>query len=444
MLYDERQMPYPRRMPLIQTPAYHKALEACREADGFVFITGRAGTGKSTLLKQYLLQTSGFIPVLAPTGIAALNVQGQTIHRFFGFSPSVTPAKAKMEARFRKHKGLFQKIDTIIIDEISMVRADIMDCIDVFLRTIRKDVRPFGGVRILAFGDLYQLPPVVTPRERELFSTQYEHPYFFASGVMDALMAQGAITVIELDRIHRQSDESFINLLQAIRHNTIRSSHIEQLQQRVGKPSVPGAIVLTTKNSIADEINQRELSRLSTQERMFDGVLHGEYPDKELPTETHLLLKKGARIMCIANESLGRYVNGSLGWVEGFEKDDKGKPFVTVRLDDGQIVAVIEHTWNVYTPHIDGETQELIQETSGSFTQIPLKLAWAVTIHKSQGKTFDHVVIDLGTGAFATGQVYVALSRCTSLEGVSLVRPFNKRDVLVDPYAVEFMKNVTC
>ncbi|MCA9391478.1 MAG: AAA family ATPase [Candidatus Magasanikbacteria bacterium] len=426
-------------MKLERTEAFEEALEQLHHGGAFTMITGRAGTGKSTLLQQFLLETPEFVPVLAPTGIAALNVGGQTIHRFFGFSPNVTPEKAKVEAKTRSSVGIFRKINLIIIDEISMVRADLMDCMDVFLRIARNDKRPFGGVRMVVVGDMYQLPPVVTTRDREAFGAVYPTPYFFSSQVMGQVFDAEAFCLIELTKIYRQKDERFIHLLNGIRHHSATKTDMQELNAVVGATLPKDAITLTTRNVDADTINTTRLKKLKGEEKSFDGLLNGDFERHETPTDSVLLLKKQARVMCIANDPLGRFVNGSLGWVEGFDTDEQGTSFVLVRLDDGQTVAVGPHTWSLYQSVLNDETKTIEQEAVGSFTQLPLRLAWAVTIHKSQGKTFDHVVVDFGQGAFASGQAYVALSRCRSLEGLSLTKPVTNRDVRLDEAVVQFM-----
>lgn len=426
-------------MKLERTPAFDEALEQLHHGGAFTMITGRAGTGKSTLLRQFLLETTDFVPVLAPTGIAALNVGGQTIHRFFGFSPNVTPDKAKVEAKTRPNLGLFRKIKLIIIDEVSMVRADLMDCMDIFLRTARKDKRPFGGVRMVVVGDLYQLPPVVTTREREAFGQMYPTPYFFSSQVIGRVLDEGGFNLIELTKIYRQEDKTFINLLNGIRHRTLTRKDLDRLNESVGIELPKDSITLTTRNAEADEINRLRLNELAGEEKRYDGLMRGDFEKHETPTDLVLPLKKNARVMCIANDPLGRFVNGSLGWVDGFDKDEQGQEFILVKLDEGQTVAVGPHTWSLYQSTFNDETKSIEQQSVGSFTQLPLRLAWAVTIHKSQGKTFDHVVVDFGQGAFASGQAYVALSRCRSLEGLSLAKPITTRDIRLDEAIVQFM-----
>lgn len=425
-----------------------------QEGGPFTFITGRAGTGKSTLLKHFRETTSLIVPVLAPTGVAALNVDGETIHRFFRFSPGITVKEARKKGGLAIEPAIYRKADLLIIDEISMVRADLVDCMDQFLRAIRKSGSPFGGLRVVAIGDLYQLPPVIASAEREAFSQLYDSPYFFASHVMRELLAAGDVAFVELEKVYRQSDPTFIAFLNAVRNKTITEADLTKLNARARTSPQKDAIVLTSVNALADEVNETRLSQLRGGPETFRGTFTGEFPERDAPAPSELRLKKGARVMCLANDQGGRFVNGSLGVVIGFanaEKDEAGQnkedgkedpvpePSVMVELDEGGTVSIAPHTWTIYRSGYDRATNTLDQEKLGSFTQIPLKLAWAVTIHKSQGKTFDRVTVDLGDGAFTTGQAYVALSRCRSLDGLTLRRPVRLQDIRVDAAVVAFM-----
>lgn len=416
-----------------RTQQFEKAIKLMEGESPFVFITGRAGTGKSTLLRHYRETSLKAIPVLAPTGVAAMNVNGETIHRFFGFAPGIT-------VRLAKHKGahpesdIFERIDSLIIDEVSMVRADLMDCMDAFLRAARKSKQPFGGVRVIAIGDLYQLPPVVTALEREGFASMYETPYFFSSKVLQKMLSACLVSFIELDKVYRQTDSDFVDILNGVRDRTFTAEGLLKLNRRKthGMP-VDDAIILTCTNEAADTINSEHLSRLPGVTTVVEGSMTGEFTERDAPTDLELKLKVGARVMFMVNDQAGRYVNGSLGWVRGFGEDD-----VIVESDDGQEVSVGSHVWSVYRSRFDAAAGTLEQEKLGSFTQIPLRLAWAVTIHKSQGKTFDRMVIDLGRGAFANGQVYVALSRCRSLEGLHLVQSVTPSQIRTDESIVRF------
>ena len=424
-------------MTFVQTTQISRALELMEGSDAFVFVTGRAGTGKSTLLRHFR-DIHPDVPVLAPTGVAALNVEGETIHRFFGFSPSITPRLAKTKGREANEEPLYRELEAIIIDEISMVRADLLDCVDAFLRAARRDKRPFGGVRIIAIGDLYQLPPVVTTSEREAFFELYETAYFFSSDAFKELRRDQDIAFVELDKVFRQSDEDFIKLLNGIRDRTITPAGLERINERLAEELATNQdIVLTTTNAAADDINQEHLAFLPSEEVVFDGNVSKGFPEREVPTDIALRLKQDARVMCVVNDPAGRFVNGSLGWVRGF-----GDRTVTVELDSGRTVEIAEHTWTVYRSVYDAGKGHLEQEKLGSFTQVPVRLAWAITIHKSQGKTFDRVIIDLGRGAFAAGQVYVALSRCRSIEGVSLIKPVTLWQIHLDPAIGEFMNGL--
>ncbi len=411
-----------------------RALELMDGETPFVFITGRAGTGKSTLLRHYRDNAPRTVPVLAPTGVAALNVEGETIHRFFRFSPDITAKHARRKGAAARD-GMYAAIDRIIIDEISMVRADLLDCVDAFLRAAREDERPFGGVRVIAIGDLFQLPPVVTQHDKEAFTHLYTTPYFFSSNVVSELLDYGQVAFLELEKVHRQKDKKFIELLNGIRDQSISSAALVELNRCVKHGALPeDAIVLTPTNRAADALNERRLVSLLPKARKFKGHASGDFGDREMPTDEELSLKRGARVMCMVNDPAGAYVNGSLGRVAGFEDDG-----VKVDLDDGTTVRVDMHTWNLYRNRFNERYGRIEAEKIGSFTQIPLRLAWAITIHKSQGKTFDQAVIDLDRGAFAAGQVYVALSRCRSLDGLRLTKPVTPDQIMLDQDIVKFM-----
>lgn len=428
--------------PLDRTPAFDSALALMESGGPFTFITGRAGTGKSTLLKHFRETTQLNAPVLAPTGVAALNVEGETIHRFFRFAPGITVKDARHKGASVTEAEVYRKADVLVIDEISMVRADLMDCMDQFLRGARKDKRPFGGLRIVAIGDLYQLPPVVSSAEREAFSKLYASPYFFSSQVVQELLEAGDLAFVELEKVYRQSDTSFIRLLNGVRNRTITSEELEALNARVDHAPPKHAIVLTAVNAAADEVNEGRLARLPGKIRLFHGEFNGQFPERETPAEPELQLKKGARVMCVANDPAGRFVNGSLGWVRGFSEDEDSASSVIVELDTGEMIEIESHTWTIYRSVYDRSTRTLDQERLGSFRQLPLRLAWAVTIHKSQGKTFDQAVIDLGRGAFAAGQTYVALSRCRSFDGLSLVQPVRLQDIRLEYAIVKFVTSL--
>ncbi len=418
---------------------FQKALDGMASGKN-LFITGKAGTGKSTLLQYFRQNTRRKVVVLAPTGVAALNVRGETIHSFFRFKPDVTADKIKKAKG--KRARLYKEAETIVIDEISMVRADLLDHVDRFLRLNGKSPRlPFGGAQMILIGDLYQLPPVVTPKERGIFQTLYESPYFFDSRVF----RQHPMEMVELEKIYRQKDRRFIELLNAVRNNTATDEQLKVLNARVGaKLSAGGeasyAVHLTPTNAAASEINEDRLSRLKGPVRAYSAGISGQFERHAYPTDETLRLAEGAQVMLLNNDSAGRWVNGTLGRVEAIRRGKKGEEdLIRVRLADGRLEEVGPYSWDIFHFTFNDETRAIETETLGSFTQYPLKLAWAVTIHKSQGKTFDRVVLDMGRGAFAHGQTYVALSRCTSLEGLSLIKPVQKPHIWTDWRIVRFM-----
>ncbi len=418
---------------------FQKALDAM-ESGKNIFITGKAGTGKSTLLNHFRKNTKLKIAVLAPTGVAALNVEGETIHSFFRFKPDVTADKIK------KIKGsgsrIYKELDAIVIDEISMVRADLLDYVDKFLRLNAGSAGdPFGGVQMVLIGDLYQLPPVVTSKEREIFQTRYESPYFFDSLVY----RDHPMEMIELEKIYRQKDQDFIELLNAIRNNTVTEGHLRALNARVGAklPTAKDdgfAVHLTPTNAMASELNLERMSVLAAPIRAYSARISGKFESRAYPADETLQVAVEAQVMLLNNDSAGRWVNGTLGQVEAIAEDEEnGEDVIWVRLSNGSLEEVRPHAWDIFHFTFNSDTQLIETETLGAFRQYPLKLAWAVTIHKSQGKTFERVAIDMGRGAFAHGQTYVALSRCTTLEGMTLVKPLQKRDIWTDSRIVRFM-----
>jgi ATP-dependent DNA helicase PIF1 len=370
------------------------------------------------------------VVVLAPTGVAAINVGGQTIHSFFklsfGFQGFASPST------LRNKSGL-KKLDAIIIDEISMVRADILDMIDKTLQYNLGNYEPFGGIQMIFFGDLQQLPPVVRDDEKPLFKEKYKGEYFFfAPGYKKA-----RFTTITLSTIFRQNDNTFITLLDHVRNGTVTGEDLDLLNERVAKSStkVPdGSITLTTHNSTADKVNAFRLQKLSDISQVFHGTIQGDFKENDLPAPSILELKVGAQVMFIKNDtdSSKRFVNGSIGEVVRLQSTS-----VTVQID-GQTIIVDKEKWENKRYEFDARSGEWDQKTIGSYEQYPLKLAWAITIHKAQGKTFDHVIIDLASGAFAHGQTYVALSRARTLDGVFLVRPVTSRDIIIDKQVLQF------
>jgi len=418
-------------------PEFRRALELMEETDRNVFITGRAGTGKSTLLNYFKEHTGKKAVVLAPTGVAAVNVGGQTIHSFFGFKPDVTPSSIRRRIKDEK-KNLYRRLTTIVIDEISMVRADLLDCVDRFLHLNGPDPSlPFGGVQMIFIGDLYQLPPVVAGREKEIFRDHYATPYFFSANVFDELDME----FVELEKVYRQTDGEFIRLLNAIRNRTVTDNDLELINRRVDPrfEALPREyyIHLTSTNDLADRINGERLAQLRGKTWSAHGLIVGEFGNEYLPTAVELKLKKGAQIMLLNNDAYGRWINGTVGRVTGFDRDEDGQDIILAKLETGEKVEIEPFTWEIYRFFMRNE--ELASEVVGSFTQYPVRLAFAVTIHKSQGKTFEKVVIDVGRGTFAHGQMYVALSRCTSLAGIVLRQPLRKSHILMDWQVVKFL-----
>ncbi len=420
-------------------PEFQRAFEALENTRDHIFVTGKAGTGKSTLLHYFRSRTQKQVAVLAPTGVAAIHIQGQTIHSFFQFKPDITPASVREIVLRRSKKAMFKNIDALIIDEISMVRCDLLDCIDMFLRLHgpRADA-PFGGIQMIFFGDLFQLPPIVHREQEDVFKTLYESPYFFAANAIKDIQLQR----IELTQVYRQKDERFIRLLNAIRKNDIDEHHWDMLNARLNGKNLGQdagvSVTLTTTNAVGDRINMQQMSSLPGKIRMYTGIIEGEFDQKSLPAPGQLLLKEQTQVMMLNNDAEKRWVNGSLGVIVAIKSTDEGQDIICVQLNNGDIVDVKLHTWEIYRYYFDEIEETLMSETVGFFTQYPLKAAWAVTIHKSQGQTFDHVVIDIGSGTFAYGQMYVALSRCRTLEGVVLKQPLKPHHIKVDERILEF------
>ncbi len=408
------------------------ALEMMEYTSNNLFITGRAGTGKSTLLEYFRDTTKKNVVVLAPTGVAAINVHGQTIHSFFKFGINVRPDGI---TRRRDKEGMFQKIDTIIIDEISMVRADLLDCIDIFMKLHGKEPSlPFGGVQVICIGDLYQLPPVITHEEAPIFFEEYTSPYFFDSKVFSHMQCMR----IELQTIYRQKDAEFIELLNAVRQGNISEELLAKINSRTFQPNSATLhdtyIYLTTTNAKADQINKQKLGQIRSTSFCYTGEIDGEFNEKELPVEKELQLKKGSQVMMLVNDQQGRWVNGTVCTIDTLRSDE-----IVIKMADGKKHKIDPYTWEKHRYFYDEATKKVSSEIVGEYTQYPLKLAWAMTIHKSQGKTFDQVIIDLGRGAFAHGQVYVALSRCRSLDGIMLTTAIRKADILIEERIHDFL-----
>jgi len=418
---------------------FQRALDLMEDTQKNILITGRAGTGKSTLLTYFRDHTKKKTVILAPTGVAAVNISGQTIHSFFHFKPNVTPASIKRKKKTEQDKPtIYKKLTTIVIDEISMVRADLLDCIDKFLRLNGPEQKqPFGGVQMIFIGDLYQLPPVVTSAEREIFRSHYASPYFFSAKVF----GEFNLEFIELEKVYRQKDGEFVRLLNSIRNRTVTDGDLALFNKRCNPdfeaPAGSFYLSLTSTNDLADKINEKRLAELPGKIWKAEGEIAGDFGKEYLPTAVDLKLKKGAQIMLLNNDSYGQWINGTIGNVRKFEKDDDGNDVIVAELDNGDTARIAPYTWKIYRFFLKNE--ELRSEEVGSFTQYPVRLAFAVTIHKSQGKTFENVVIDVGKGTFAHGQMYVALSRCTTFEGIVLRQPLKKSHILMDWQVVKFL-----
>lgn len=426
--------------PLQLSDDFNYALGRMETGD-HLFITGRAGTGKSTLLRIFRRSTQRNVVVVAPTGVAALNVGGQTIHSLFGFPPRLL-LRENIRPN-RRYARLFESLDTLVIDEISMVRADVMDAIDLALRLNRRNSEPFGGVQIVMFGDLYQLPPIVSSQEEKLYFRQtYPNAYFFSADCFDMI----DLEMIELRQVYRQDSRHFLRLLEAIRNATVDYDELESLNERHLPEFVAEEgdhyITLAARNATVNGINQRKLAELDGPEMLYLGSTSGQFSEKLFPVPAALKLKVGAQVMTVRNDNEKKYVNGTIGTVI----ECKSEAVVILVAENGKPreIEVGYEEWDVirYTATGTLEDTKIGTESLGKYKQIPVRLAWAVTIHKAQGKTFDKVIVDMGRGAFEHGQTYVALSRCRTLQGIVLRNPLTPRDVMVDPAVVEFYEGM--
>ncbi|MBP9127283.1 MAG: AAA family ATPase [Elusimicrobia bacterium] len=415
--------------PLEITDEFQTALTLMEQSGRSVFVTGRAGTGKSTLLHHFKSTTKRKHVTLAPTGIAALRVGGQTLHSFFGFPHHfLEPTQVKKAKRYRK---VIEKLECLIIDEVSMVRADVFDAVDRALRITRNNPAPFGGVQVLLFGDVFQLPPVVERGLESVFAERFPGPFFFDSDAWQKLNPVG----LELTKVFRQvSDPRFVDLLNRVRNGSTTSADLAALNDRIRPASDTAGhpLVLTATNAIARDINTARLNAIRGPAQTYAARVEGDFEESSYPTDEHLALKQGAQVLMVRNDPEKKWVNGDVGEVTYL-----GTDHVRVRIGD-ETHDVRPVVWEKHVYRLDDKSKEITPSVVGTFEQMPLKLAWAITIHKSQGQTYENVAVDLGTGAFAHGQTYVALSRCRRLDGLTLRRPLRARDILCHPRVHEF------
>lgn len=429
----------------LRNPEFQNAWDMIQHTHRSVFLTGKAGTGKSTFLRYICAHTEKKHVVLAPTGIAAVNVQGQTLHSFFKIpfkpllpdDPDFSNQRINKTLRYSKEKvKLIRNLDLIIIDEISMVRADIIDFIDRVLKHYTKNKRePFGGKQLLFVGDIFQLEPVVTRDVRDILKLHYSQFFFFNARVFEDL----GLVPIELRKIYRQSNDEFITLLDRVRVNRASKADLQMINSRVKEPATVQdddfVITLATRRDTVDSINDEHMQALKSREYTYDGKIDGTYPDNDLPTQKDLTLKTGAQVIFIRNDREGRWYNGTIGKVSALG-DDK----LEVTLEDGTEYSLERETWENIQYTYNEKEKKVEESVLGTFTQYPIKPAWALTVHKSQGLTFSNIIIDFAGGAFSSGQTYVALSRCRSLEGITLLKPLSERDVIVNTAIVDFSR----
>ena len=425
---------------------FQDALQLITHTRQSVFLTGKAGTGKSTFLKYICNHTKKKYVVLAPTGIAAINAGGVTLHSFFKLpfrpmlpdDPDLSLSHGRIFEFFKypkEKRKIIAEVDLIIIDEISMVRADIIDCVDRILRVYSGNMRlPFGGKQLLFVGDVFQLEPVVPSDQKEILSLFYASPFFFSARVFKDIN----LVPIELQKVYRQTDSVFINILDRIRNNAARKQELDTLNGRYFPSFEPQNedmyITLATRRDQVDFINEKKLAELPGEEYVSVGKIEGDFPESSLPTQLNLSIKEQAQVIFIDNDYERRWVNGTIGMVSGIDENGNGY----VLLESGVEHLVEPTSWRNYKYKYNEKEKRIEEEIVGTFEQLPIRLAWAITVHKSQGLTFSRVVVDLTGGVFAGGQTYVALSRCTSLEGLVLKSKISSRDIFIRKEIVEF------
>lgn len=427
---------------------FYKAVESIENGSKITFVTGKAGTGKTTFLKYLKSKYADDMVILAPTGVAAINAGGQTIHSFFKLPLSIFIPKDQRLSVYRDNptniwstfnytnswQELVMAMKLLVIDEVSMVRCDIIDTIDRILRVYRRKLKKtFGGVQVLLIGDCYQLPPIATNEEWNILKEFYKDKYFFNSHVL----MNNELLYIELKKIYRQQDQSFVNILNKVRSNTISEIELNTLNKRYDplfNPKDETYITLSTHNALVDRINITRLHESDSPIFDFEAVIEGDFPDSLFPTDQILRIRIGAQVMFVKNDRGGRYYNGKIGRVINIIDND-----IHIEFEDGSQIVAMRDSWDNIRYKWNSTERQIEQEILGNFIQYPIKLAWAITVHKSQGLTFDKVILDIAK-SFAPGQVYVALSRCTSIDGIVLRTLIPRSAIMTDNTVIEFDK----